>query len=193
MCSNAGLIFLTFLTFSFYLFLKVNFLDTTFTEDQNKAYTLIVFITINVIPIIFLSLFYSSVVWKLWNRDKRLTSDVAIHSSRQQQSKNFVEKARRKTTIMLLTVILVFFMCFFPLNTMNLLSTFGALNAADIDVLLHVNSVLRVMLVVNSATNPIIYNFLSEKFRTSFGSIFTCRWRALRRVAPSTVTETVLS
>ena len=152
-----------------------------------------IFITINVIPIIFLSFFYTSVVWKLWNRDKRLTADAAMHSKHQQPSKNFVEKTRRKTTIMLLTVVLVFFICLFPLNMMNMLSTFDALEGVDTDVMLHVNSVLRIMLVVNSASNPIIYNFLSEKFRAGFASIFTCRWRALRRVAATTDAETVLT
>jgi Na+/H+ antiporter NhaC len=131
---------------------------------------MVIFISINVIPIIFLSFFYARIVYKLWHPDKRLSSEAAIHS-KHQHPKNFVEKTRRKTTIMLLTVVTVFFLCMFPYNLLNMLLTFGNTEKFNFDILLHVNSILRVLLLVNSASNPIIYNFLSEKFRMGFQSI----------------------
>ena len=153
---------------------------------------MVIFISINVIPIIFLSFLYAGIVYKLWHPDKRLTLEVATHS-KHQKPKNFVEKARRKTTIMLLTVVMVFFLCMFPYNLLNMLLTFGNTKKFNFDILLHANSILRVLLLVNSASNPIIYNFLSEKFRTGFQSIFTCRWRTLKRISASTDAETVLA
>ncbi len=174
-------------------FCQIFFLGSTLSENEGKAYTLFIFISTNVIPIIVLSIFYTGIVWKLWNPDQRLTTLGAATSSQHKKPKNFVEKTRRKTTIMLLTVVLVFFLFWFPYNTFNLLLTFGNTEDFNIDILLHANSILRVFLLVNSASNPIIYNFLSEKFRTGFESIFACRWRALKRVSASTDAETVLA
>ena len=163
------------------------------TENEVKAYTVFIFITINVIPVIVLSFFYICILWKLWNPDKRLTLEVPT-SSRSQKPKNFVQKTRRKTTTMLLTVVLVFFLFWFPYNMFNLLLTFGNQADFNIDILRHASSILRLFVLVNSASNPIIYNFLSEKFRTGFQTIFACHWRALMRVsAASTDAETVLA
>ncbi|XP_028397067.1 allatostatin-A receptor-like [Dendronephthya gigantea] len=171
---------------------EIVLLSTTFTKDQNKAYVTITFISINVIPIMLLGFLYARIVWKLWNPDQRLTQEIAT-PSKHQKPKHFVEKTRRKTTIMLLAVVLVFFTCFFPFNILGMLLAYGDSRDFNFDILRHVNSVTRVFLLVNSASNPIIYNFLSEKFRKGFRSIFTCRWHALRRVSPSGVTETVLT
>ena len=162
------------------------------TTDQVKTYNVLVFIIINVIPIIFLSFFYTAIVYKLWHPDQMLTNEISAQP-KHQKSKNFVEKTRRKTTLMLLTVIMVFFFCMFPQNVLNLVLTFRDLKEFDLNLLRHAVSILRVLLVVNSASNPIIYNFLSEKFRTGFQSIFSCRCRALSRVAPTTDAETVLT
>lgn len=139
-----------------------------------------------------LGFLYARIVWKLWNPDQRLTQEIAT-PSKQRKPKHFVEKTRRKTTIMLLAVVLVFFTCFFPFNVLGMKLAFGDSKNFNFDILKHVNSVTRVLLVVNSASNPIIYNFLSEKFRAGFKSIFTCHWQALRRVTPSVETETVLT
>ena len=175
------------------MFCQVIFLGSTLTENESKAYDVFIFITTNVIPVIVLSFFYICILWKLWNPDKRLTAEVPT-SSRNQKPKNFVQKTRRKTTTMLLTVVLVFFLFWFPYNMFNLLLTFGNIADFNIDILRHADSILRFFLLVNSASNPIIYNFLSEKFRTGFRTIFACHWRALKRVsAASTDAETVLA
>jgi Na+/H+ antiporter NhaC len=131
---------------------------------------MVIFISINVIPIIFLSILYAGIVYMLWHPDKRISSETATHS-KHQKTKNFVEKTRRKTTIMLLTVVMVFFLCMFPYNLLTMLLTFGNTKKINFDILLHANSILRLLLLVNSASNPIIYNFLGEKFRKGFRSI----------------------
>ena len=144
-------------------------------ENEVKAYAVFIFITINVIPVIVLSFFYICILWKLWNPDKRLTLEVPT-SSRKQKPKNFVQKTRRKTTTMLLTVVLVFFLLWFPYNMFTLLLTFGNQADFNIDILRDASSILRLLLLVNSASNPIIYNFLSEKFCSGFRRIFICRF-----------------
>ena len=142
------------------------------TENEVKAYTVFIFITTNVIPLIVLSFFYICILWKLWNPDKRLTLDAPA-SSRNQKPKNFVKKTRPKTTTMLLTVVLVFFLFWFPYNMFHFPVTFGNQADFNIDIVRHASSILRLFLLVNSAFNPIIYNFLSEKFRTGFRRILS--------------------
>jgi hypothetical protein len=169
----------------------VIFLGSSLAENETKAYSVFIFITINVIPIMVLSFLYFCIVWKLWNPDQRLAVEVS-NSSQHPKQKNFVEKTRRKTTTMLLTVVLVFFLFWFPYNLFGLLLTFCNQEDFNYDALSHAGSVLRVFLLVNSASNPIIYNFLSEKFRTGFRGIFACRWRAFTRISASSTDETVL-
>lgn len=171
---------------------EVFFLSDEMTRDQSKIYNMVILMSISVVPLLFLSYFYSRIVWKLWNPDRQLTEEAGT-SSIHQKPKKFIEKTRRKTTTMLLTVVLVFFLCIFPYNVFAVLLVYRDISEFNYDVLLQANSILRVLLVVNSASNPIIYNFLSEKFRTGFKSIFTCRWRVLRRVSAATDAETVLS
>jgi len=144
------------------------------TENELKAYTVFICMTTNVIPVIVLSFFYICMLWKLWNPDKRLTVEVST-SSRNQKPKNFAKKTRRKTTIMLLTVVLVFFLFWFPYNMLNMLLILGNKADFNVDILRHARSIFLLFLLVNSASNPIIYNFLSGKFRTGFRRIFTCR------------------
>jgi hypothetical protein len=58
-----------------------------------------------------------------------------------------------------------------PYNILNMLLTFGNTEKFNPDILRHAISILRVLFIVNSASNPIIYNFFSEKFRMGFQSI----------------------
>jgi hypothetical protein len=81
---------------------------------------------------------------------------------------------------MLLTVVMVFFLCMFPYNIPTMLLAFGNSEKFNPDILLHASSILRVLLIVNSASNPIIYNFLSEKFRKGFRSILASLTKRLQ-------------
>lgn len=167
-------------------------IGSTIKPEAAKIYSMFMFVVLNVIPFLLLSFFYACIVWRLWNPDRQLTEepDGALKN---RKPKNFVAKARRKTTTMLIVVLLAFIVCQFPYNIFVIIRVFVDADNFDKDTISYANSVLSILLVLNSATNPIIYNFLSEKFRRGFRNIFSCRFGAIMRVGVTTDVETVLA
>ncbi|XP_044277515.1 orexin receptor type 2 [Varanus komodoensis] len=85
-------------------------------------------------------------------------------------------RIRRKTARMLMVVLLVFAICYLPISILNLLKrVFGMFNNADDRETVYAWFTFSHWLVyANSAANPIIYNFLSGKFREEFKAAFSC-------------------
>ncbi|XP_077164839.1 orexin receptor type 2 isoform X2 [Paroedura picta] len=85
-------------------------------------------------------------------------------------------RARRKTARMLMVVLLVFALCYLPISILNVLKrVFGMFNNADDREMVYAWFTFSHWLVyANSAANPIIYNFLSGKFREEFKAAFSC-------------------
>lgn len=87
-------------------------------------------------------------------------------------------RARRQVVVMLATVIICFFICLLPFRLFTLFLLF--VSAQTIDsigmetyyVYLYTS---RVMLYLNSALNPLLYNLISSKFRNAFVQILCCR------------------
>ncbi|XP_064486881.1 orexin/Hypocretin receptor type 1-like isoform X1 [Ornithodoros turicata] len=80
--------------------------------------------------------------------------------------------ARRKAAKMLLAVVTLFGLCYMPVHTLNLLRYTTDLPQTP---LMSVASLLSHWLCYfNSAINPIVYNFMSGKFRKEYSNSF--RW-----------------
>ncbi|KAL0604942.1 Orexin receptor type 1 [Plecturocebus cupreus] len=85
-------------------------------------------------------------------------------------------RARRKTAKMLMVVLLVFALCYLPISVLNVLKrVFGMFRQASNREAVYACFTFSHWLVyANSAANPIIYNFLSGKFREQFKAAFSC-------------------
>nr|XP_015203966.1 PREDICTED: orexin receptor type 1-like [Lepisosteus oculatus]XP_015203967.1 PREDICTED: orexin receptor type 1-like [Lepisosteus oculatus]XP_015203968.1 PREDICTED: orexin receptor type 1-like [Lepisosteus oculatus]XP_015203969.1 PREDICTED: orexin receptor type 1-like [Lepisosteus oculatus] len=92
-------------------------------------------------------------------------------------------RARRKTAKMLLVVLLVFSLCYLPISVLNVLKRVSGVfdNAGDREAIYAWFTFSHWLVYANSAANPIIYNFLSGKFRGEFKAAFSCCFRGLRR------------
>ncbi|XP_050100083.1 thyrotropin-releasing hormone receptor-like isoform X2 [Anopheles aquasalis] len=114
-------------------------------------------------------------------------------------------KARKQVVLMLGAVVLAFFTCLLPFRVLTLWiiivpeETFQQLAPERYYVLLYF---CRIMLYLNSAVNPILYNLMSSKFRKGFLRLCSCvhwtrRGRAARkcrnRSATFTTTTTTTS
>ncbi|XP_028843905.1 orexin receptor type 2 [Denticeps clupeoides] len=86
-------------------------------------------------------------------------------------------KARRKTARMLMVVLLVFALCYLPVSVLNILKrVFGSFEYTDNREKVYACFTISHWLIyANSAANPIIYNFLSGKFRGEFKAAVSCR------------------
>ncbi|XP_017549538.2 orexin receptor type 2 [Pygocentrus nattereri] len=85
-------------------------------------------------------------------------------------------KARRKTARMLMVVLFVFALCYLPISVLNIMKrVFGAFkNTNNRETVYAWFTFSHWLIYANSAANPIIYNFLSGKFREEFKAAFTC-------------------
>nr|UDL18270.1 orexin sensor OxLight-ctr [synthetic construct] len=85
-------------------------------------------------------------------------------------------RARRKTARMLMIVLLVFAICYLPISILNVLKrVFGMFaHTEDRETVYAWFTFSHWLVYANSAANPIIYNFLSGKFREEFKAAFSC-------------------
>ncbi|XP_068613238.1 orexin receptor type 2-like [Brachionichthys hirsutus] len=83
-------------------------------------------------------------------------------------------RARRKTARMLMVVLFVFALCYLPISVLNVMKrVFGAFrNTNDRETVYALFTFSHWLIYANSAANPIIYNFLSGKFREEFKAAF---------------------
>jgi hypothetical protein len=97
--------------------------------------------------------------------------------------KNIVEKQvkqRRQVIRMVMSVLIVFYVCLFPLKTWNVILMYvsskkGFFVKLGYNQFWFINIITRVFFYTNSSINPILYNFLSKKFRKSFKKLLIFR------------------
>ncbi|XP_034966496.1 orexin receptor type 2 [Zootoca vivipara] len=165
-------------------------------EVYPKMYHTCFFLVTYMAPLCLMVLAYLQIFQKLWCRQIPGTSSViqrkwkplqsTAQAQRQKPSANFRISAvaaeikqiqtRRKTARMLMVVLLVFALCYLPISILNVLKrVFGMFNNADDRETVYAWFTFSHWLVyANSAANPIIYNFLSGKFREEFKAAFSC-------------------
>uniref|UniRef100_A0A8C8S5I6 Orexin receptor type 2 n=1 Tax=Pelusios castaneus TaxID=367368 RepID=A0A8C8S5I6_9SAUR len=167
-------------------------------EVYPKMYHMCFFLVTYMAPLCLMVLAYSQIFRKLWCRQIPGTSSVvqrkwkpllslAQHRGLGQTTKSKIRgvaaeikqiRARRKTARMLMVVLLVFALCYLPVSILNVLKrVFGMFNCAEDRETVYAWFTFSHWLVyANSAANPIIYNFLSGKFREEFKAAFSCCW-----------------
>ncbi|KAG7301077.1 hypothetical protein JYU34_015467 [Plutella xylostella] len=82
-------------------------------------------------------------------------------------------RSRRKAAKMLVAVVAMFAVCYFPVHLLSVLRF--AYDVRQSEVMTAISLISHVMCYANSAVNPLIYNFMSGKFRREFHrSYFRC-------------------
>jgi hypothetical protein len=120
------------------------------------------------LPLIALVFIYSCIIQTLVAKPKdvpRLSSTRATHT-------------RRKTIAMLVAVIILFFVSQLPFRIVSIWLVYASseqVTALGLEGYLNLLNFARVMLYINSAVNPLIYNLFSTKFRNGFRQAFQLR------------------
>ncbi|XP_067840048.1 orexin receptor type 2 [Heptranchias perlo] len=169
-----------------------------------KVYHICFFIVTYMAPLCLMILAYFQIFRKLWCRQIPGTSSViqrnckplSLQCSSQRTGRVQVKsktsgvaaeikqiRARRKTARMLMVVLFVFALCYLPISVLNVLKrVFGIFDNINSRATLYAWFTFSHWLVyANSAANPLIYNFLSGKFREEFKTAFSCFFRTDRR------------
>ncbi|XP_033874448.2 orexin receptor type 2 [Acipenser ruthenus] len=164
-------------------------------EIYPKVYHVCFFFVTYLAPLCLMVLAYIQIFHKLWCRQIPGTSSVVqrkwkpLQCSGQSSGPETIKiktnmvaaeikqiKARRKTARMLVVVLFVFVLCYLPISILNILKrVFGTFDYTnDRETVYAWFTFSHWLVYANSAANPIIYNFLSGKFREEFKAAFSC-------------------
>ncbi|XP_070556250.1 orexin receptor type 2-like isoform X1 [Ptychodera flava] len=148
---------------------------------QQKVYHILLLCIIYAMPLMLITVSYVCVCRQLW-----LTIPGSAESSGEKtamarrgssnRSMQVQLQARRRAAKMLIIVAVIFAFCYLPLHVLNVLRQFAVFEVDHANRhFFHVPFLVAHWLAfANSAINPIIYNFLSVKFRREFMSTFMC-------------------
>ncbi|XP_064465869.1 growth hormone secretagogue receptor type 1-like isoform X1 [Ornithodoros turicata] len=153
-----------------------------------KVYILATIALLFVLPFFILVIVYSCIAQHLMIHGRALSCS----SSEQAQI-----RARRQVVMMLVAVVLSFFLCLLPYRVFIvwIIAAPEPVQAhISLEVFYNLLYVCRLMLYLNSAINPILYNAISSKFRDAFCRLLGCRrHRLLRQSTTNTQTSTSLT
>lgn len=131
----------------------------------NQFFFLMTISVFFILPLVLLLVLYTLIA-------RRLVADpgtTAVKPSATTESSN--GRARKQVVLMLGTVVMSFFICLLPFRVFTIViifmstETFSKLGFENYLIVLFV---CRMMLYLNSAINPILYNLMSSKFRDGF-------------------------
>ncbi|XP_072177995.1 cholecystokinin receptor type A-like [Diadema setosum] len=86
-------------------------------------------------------------------------------------------RSHQRVVLMLVNVVAIFFVCWTPIRIFNLwgiLASTEEYNRLTKRQILDIIVVFRVLVYLNSAINPVLYNLISTKFRAAFKSVLSC-------------------
>ncbi|KAI5098143.1 thyrotropin releasing hormone receptor 2 isoform X1, partial [Silurus meridionalis] len=82
-----------------------------------------------------------------------------------------VTSSRKQVTKMLAVVVILFALLWMPYRTLVLINSFVSMPYLDAWFLLF----CRTCIYANSAINPVVYNLMSQKFRSAFRGLYRCQ------------------
>lgn len=94
----------------------------------------------------------------------------------------FSLKARKQVVLMLGAVVVAFFLCLLPFRLLTLYIIWSeeqTLHDLGVEYYYSILYFCRIMLYLNSAINPILYNLMSTKFRKGFYKVVVSSWTGL--------------
>ncbi|XP_051163572.1 growth hormone secretagogue receptor type 1 isoform X1 [Leptopilina boulardi] len=134
--------------------------STPADSTVNQIFFLIIIIVFFIIPFLILLVLYTVIA-------RHLMENPAISRG----PANNLLKYRRQVILMLGTVVLCFFICLLPFRALTfwiIVTPPEIIVTLDFDDYYCLIYFCRVMLYLNSAINPILYNLMSTKFREGF-------------------------
>lgn len=128
-----------------------------------------IIILLYILPLIILIVLYSIIAKNLITAASKVVMNKTVDP--------YNARARKQVILMLGTVVLCFFICLMPYRALTLWIIFTPSEVYD-DVSpekwYNILYFSRVMLYINSAINPILYNLMSSKFRIGFCRVCIC-------------------
>ncbi|XP_032665474.1 orexin receptor type 2-like isoform X1 [Odontomachus brunneus] len=150
----------------------------SWSQESQTTFTIVKLILLYTGPLLFMSVAYWQIVRVLWRSDipgHNLSTRVCHSNEIPLSGGGNPEgqlRSRRKAAKMLVAVVLTFAICFFPVHLLSILRSTIALPSNQWTIA--VSLIAHWLCYFNSAVNPVIYNFMSGKFRKEFKRTFRC-------------------
>ncbi|XP_013384196.1 galanin receptor type 2 [Lingula anatina] len=150
---------------------------TTSIDIQWKEYYVLALTAIFfAIPVLLLLIIYARICRVLIVEGRGLSGQSEQKKTRKLM-KHMIQ--RRQTTYMLMAVVLTFFVCMLPFRVFTFWILYGSAESKrriSQEGMLNLANGIRVLLYLNNALNPVLYNVFSTKFKEAFGKCCrTCR------------------
>ncbi|XP_005106214.1 orexin receptor type 2 [Aplysia californica] len=146
-------------------------------------YQILVALFFYLLPMVMMGATYTHIATVLWKHE--IPGAVVggrkpmLDGNRNSQDEQIM--SRRKAARMLIAIVIVFGICYLPVHIMNLLRYFEAVDyGTDMHAPIVQSLVSHWLPYFNSALNPVIYNFMSAKFRKEFKSACFCCFYGMR-------------
>ncbi|XP_071164128.1 orexin receptor type 2-like [Mytilus edulis] len=148
-------------------------------QEQQTAYQIALIVLLYLLPMICICVAYIQISHVLWKGDIPGDGDSRsvtqpMMDTRRMNVANEQLASRRKAAKMLITVVLAFAVCYFPVHLLNISRYAGVLKYIAVDGIRAYSYVAHWLPYLNSSSNPIIYNFMSAKFRKEFKMACIC-------------------
>jgi hypothetical protein len=133
------------------------------------SFFITIIVILYVLPLIILIVLYSIIAKNLISAASKVVMNKTVDP--------YNARARKQVILMLGTVVLCFFLCLMPYRVLTLWIIIAPSELpAEISPEKWYNILYfsRVMLYINSAINPILYNLMSSKFRIGFCKVCIC-------------------
>ncbi|XP_031622005.1 uncharacterized protein LOC116340015 isoform X2 [Contarinia nasturtii] len=151
---------------------------STWDKNTEKNVVIARFVLLYLAPLFFMSIAYFKIIRVLWKSDtipghRESCNHRQMHTV---HSRNTVAnsstlsqlRARRKAAKMLVVVVLMFAICYLPVHTLNIVRY--TIEQEQTTIVAILSLISHWLCYANSAVNPLIYNFMSGKFRREFVS-----------------------
>ncbi|KAM3956192.1 neuropeptide receptor A16 [Aphomia sociella] len=139
------------------------------SSQSDLVWHIIKVVFIYTIPLMLMSIAYYQIVRVLWKSDNIPGQAETIKLAPAEQTQL---RSRRKAAKMLVAVVVMFAVCYFPVHLLSVLRY--TVDMEQNDAITFLALVSHVLCYANSAINPLIYNFMSGKFRREFRRSFCC-------------------
>ncbi|KAH3871656.1 tachykinin-like peptides receptor 99D [Dreissena polymorpha] len=143
--------------------------DITWPKETDLAYHYLLLVLNYLFPLLTLVSAYSRVGLELWG-SRAIGEETSIQTDR--------VKSKRKVVKMMIVVVLIFAICWLPMHTYFLLTSYYN-SITEYEYIQQIYIIIYLMAMSNSMYNPIIYGWINARFREGFMHVFC--WCPCRR------------
>ncbi|CAM4712493.1 unnamed protein product [Leuciscus chuanchicus] len=136
-------------------------------RSMRKIYTTVLFSHIYLAPVTLIVIMYTRIAVKL------VKSPASIRDARAEDESRRVFRRKLRVVNMLLMVALLFTVSWLPLWILMMLTDYGNLSPAQLDlVAVYIFPFAHWLAFFNSSVNPVVYGYFNENFRRGFQAAF---------------------